>query len=43
MVNAGLSKEQMVFALSAGCLASLFVGTFLGIFSDALMGTGKMA
>lgn len=36
MVNAGLSKEQMVFALSAGCLASLFVGTFLGIFSDAL-------
>lgn len=36
MVNDGLSKEQMVLVLSAGCLASMFVATFLGIFSDAL-------
>lgn len=36
MVNNGLTKQQMIVLLSTGCLASLILGTFLGIFSDAM-------
>uniref|UniRef100_A0A803KY63 Uncharacterized protein n=1 Tax=Chenopodium quinoa TaxID=63459 RepID=A0A803KY63_CHEQI len=36
IVNYGLTKQQMIVLLSSGCLASLILGTFLGIFSDAL-------
>ncbi|KAL9229814.1 hypothetical protein vseg_005243 [Gypsophila vaccaria] len=36
MNRSGLTKEQIVMVLSAGCLASLILATFLGIFSDAL-------
>ncbi|KNA21449.1 hypothetical protein SOVF_043060 isoform A [Spinacia oleracea] len=36
MVNNGLTKQQMIVLLSTGCLASLILGTFLGIFSDAI-------
>ncbi|XP_021751434.1 molybdate-anion transporter-like [Chenopodium quinoa] len=36
IVNYGLNKQQMIVLLSSGCLASLVLGTLLGIFSDAL-------
>ncbi|XP_068635430.1 uncharacterized protein [Aristolochia californica] len=30
----GFNREQMVTALAIGCVAALFAGTFLGVFSD---------
>ncbi|KAK9670296.1 hypothetical protein RND81_13G192200 [Saponaria officinalis] len=36
MNSSGMTKEQIVMVLSAGCLASLLLATFFGIFSDAL-------
>ncbi|XP_057251433.1 uncharacterized protein LOC104894920 isoform X1 [Beta vulgaris subsp. vulgaris] len=36
MVDIGLTKQQMIVLLSAGCLASLIFGTFLGMISDAI-------
>ena len=36
LVNNGVSKQHMIYVLSAGYLASTVVGPFLGILSDAM-------
>nr|GMD51729.1 molybdate-anion transporter-like isoform X1 [Ipomoea batatas] len=41
LTHYGVSKDQMVLSLCIGCVAALFVGSFLGILSD-LIGQKKV-